>query len=222
MGRGFLLELAREGARDPSRAPRIAAMLENALKQQRMSGGNLPAGYIYEGAYQWIIQAENLDVEPLPGVANPNANPITGSSNEFIPLRVPFDALIMGAAGWCQPVAQTREGQQEVDAEDLLAANLLSCSPAGRDLFSVEFGLDGQVRFGTDGRNELMFPASSVVGTRDKPRPMAWTVRRNQIIRARFRNITNAWLEEIPDTVMQPPVLATAALALYALNLEAP
>lgn len=221
MSRELWQSLAREAARDPSRAPRIAGYLTDLLRAARSTGGRLPDGYVYAGAYQFVIQAENLAVEPLPTDADPNRAPITSTSNNFIPLRVPFDMLIMGIGGWAQPQGIPQD-QSTLVFDELDAVNNISCSPSSRDLFSVEIGLDGQVNFGTDGRNRFMFPASVVVGARNRPRAAAWTVRRNQIIQTRFRNITNVFLDGVDPSILIAPNLVTAAVAYYALNLEAP
>ncbi len=220
MSRDLWQALAREAANDPSRAPGIAKYLSDMMRAAEASGGQLPAGYVYEGAYQFVIQAENLAPEVLSTPGDIRA-PITRSIQPFIPLRVPFDMLIMGFGGWAQPEAIPQD-QTDLTLNELGAVYLLGCAQSNRDLFSVELGLDGQVSFGTNGRDELMFPAACVVGARDKPRAAAWTVRRNQIIRARFRNITNVWLDGLDAAILQPVHLSTAAIALYALNLEAP
>lgn len=211
MNRNALIALATEAARDPSRASKVAAWIADELRDQQKAGETAtPDGYLYQGAHEWLIQAENLVVEPLTG-----GSPITATTNPYIPLRTPFDALIIGVSGWALPAPAT-----ESNSQAFVAASLASADD-GRDLFSLSIGIDGQASFGTDGNDQLMFPASTVVGTRLNPRAMAWTVRRNQIIQAKFRNITNLYLDGVSSEVMPSPVLQ-AAICFTLLNLGSP
>lgn len=212
MNRKALIALATEAARDPSRASKVAAWIADELRAQQQAGETAtPEGYLYQGAHEWLIQADSLVVEPLTG-----GPPITSSTNPYIPLRTPFDALIIGVSGWALPAPVA-----ESNTQAFLAANLASADD-GRDLFSVSIGVDGQASFGTDGNDQLMFPASTVVGTRLNPRAMAWTVRRNQIIQAKFRNITNLYLDGVSSEVMPQLELQTAAICFTVLNLGSP
>jgi hypothetical protein len=221
--RDVALSLANEAARDPSRAGRIAALILAELEDWKASGETaVPAGYLYAAAHQWIVTARNLDPEPLPDPTHPIRAPITSGVLEPIPFPVPFDALIIGVCGWCQPQAQPRDNETTVNVEDMLISGLISTAEGARDLFTVLIGLDGQVTFGTDGRNPLMVPASTVVGTRLVPRAMAWTVRRNQRITVKFRNITNVPLDGISTAVVGPIRLSEASVNFFALNLERP
>lgn len=215
MTRDQLIALALEGERDPSRASTIAKWICDELRQQAKQGGtSTPPGYIYAGAQEWIVTANNLAVESLTTV------PLSTSLNEYIPLRVPFDALILGVQGWAEPLSTPGEGSAPVN-QQFLAASLPSAEDS-RDLFSVSIGIDGQVSFGTDGNRQLMFPASVVVGTRLHPRPMAWTVRRNQLIQAKFRNISNVYLDGVDPQVMAAVVLRSASIGFSVLNLGSP
>lgn len=213
MDRNSLISIATEAARDPSKASKIAAWIADELRAQKAAGEtSTPPGYLYAGAFEWLIQTENLAVEPLTG-----GPPMTGSSNPYIPLRVPFDGLIIGQYGW----AIAKSSGANADAQALIAANLPQAED-GRDLFSVSIGTDGQASFGSDGTEQLMFPASVVVGTRLHPRAMAWTVRRNQIIQAKFRNITNVYLDGFSSDAVPPLVLASAGIGFTVINLGSP
>lgn len=206
--------IADEAARDPSRAAPLARYLAELLRgAQQSRDGRQPNGYVYAGAHTWIAEREDLAVEPLPPPET--AVGITSSATPRIPIKVPFDALVMGVAGWCIP--DFRQITSEGGGNLALAA--LSQSADYRDFFSVRWGLDGEVWFGTDGEQDLMAPAAVVVGSRRSPRPLAWTVRRNQRIMVQFRNILNAY--QVPSTPTTPN-LRRVALAFYVLNLEAP
>lgn len=212
MDRSSLIAIAVDAARDPSRAARLASLIADELRQQKAAGEtNTPDGYLYQGAFEWIVTAENLAVEPLTGGPS-----ITTSNNPFVPLKVPFDGLIIGASGWAiaRPVADST-------TQAAVAAQLASAEDS-RDLFSVVLGVDGQIQFGTDGHDPMMYPASCVVGTRLHPRPMAWTVRRNQVIQAKFRNITNVYLDGLTSDTMPQLVLAEACIGFTVLNLGSP
>jgi hypothetical protein len=222
MSRDTWLAIANEAARDPSRAGRLNAFLLDLVREAKKNGGDAtPPGYLYSAAHQWVVRVRGLDPEPLPTAAFPGRTPITASALDAVPLRTPFTALIIGVCGWALPQASP-DAQGVVDVGQQIVSQFLSTAGAGRDLFSVSFGLDGQVTFGTDGRDVRMFPASTVVGTRLVPRQMAWTVRRNQTIQVKFRNITNVPLEDTTALQTTPIRLAEAAVNFFALNLERP
>jgi hypothetical protein len=211
--------LANEAARDPSRAARLAGIIADGLRQIAEQGETaVPDGYLYAPAQTWIVLTNDLDPEPTP----PDGGPaLTTSGNPPVIFKVPFDALITGVAGWSIPVAQPIADETTITLAQQQAAAQLSNAKDCRDLFSMSMQLDGQTIFGTDGFSPLMFPASVVVGSRRRPRQMAWTLRRNQTIGIRFRNLTNVPLEGISEGTFGPVRLATAAVAFYALNLEA-
>lgn len=212
MDRSDLIRIAADAARDPSKAARIAAWIADELRKERSAGEtDPPPGYLYAGAFEWSIQVENLAVEPLTG-----GPPITGSTNPYLPLRVPFDGLIVGMYGWAVARPTTN-----VDAQ-VAVAQALASAEDGRDLFSLSIGTDGQASFGTDGHDQLMFPASSVVGTRLHPRPMAWTVRRNEVLQAKFRNITNVYLSGFTNDILPQLVLSRVGVGFTVLNLGSP
>jgi hypothetical protein len=223
MNRDALLQLANEAARDPSRAARLAGLIASELRSIVERGDDSPpAGYLYAAAHQLVVKIENVGVEPLPSASSPNAAPDDSTSRRAEPLRVPFDVLIVGAAGWAQAVPTPVDDATTVSLDELRMATLLSNAEDGRDLFTVSLGLDGQVTFGTDGHDPMMYPASTVLGSRRRPRPMAWTLRRDQILQVRVRNITNVPLDGFSDDVFGPVLLSEVNVAFYALNLEQP
>jgi hypothetical protein len=216
MDRELWLSLAAEAARDPSQASRIAGWLSEELRRARAEGEASPVpGYLYAGAHRWIARVAGLETEPLP--PTPGAPPITGSSNEPIEIKTSFDGFIFGVSGWAVATPKG-DDQGEIDPADLELAELLSCARDGRDLFSVELGLDGQITFGTDGRVRLMQPASVVMGAGLSPRALGWTVRRNQIITTRFRNLTNIITENL--AVPSDRFLLTAEVTYHVINME--
>lgn len=222
MLRSYLQALAADAAADPSRARDIAGHITRILADAESNGGDLPEGYIYAGAHTWEIQADNVVVEPVGTPSVPTGLPLTETSNMPIPLKVPFDGLIMGIAGWAQPQAVHRGTEGNAPLSAVRASFCLSRVIDFRDMFSVEIGLDGTSTFGTDGNDRMLYPASTVVGSRLSPRPAAWTVRRNQRLQARFRNVSNVWLTDVSAALLAPPVLSKIVLAFYVLNLEAP
>lgn len=222
MLRSYIQALAADAAADPSRARDIAGHIARILADAESNGGDLPEGYMYSGAHTWEIQADNVVVEPVGTPSVPTGLPLTETSNQPIPLKVPFDGLIMGIAGWAQPQAAHTEDETSVSLSAVRASFCLSRVIDFRDMFSVEIGLDGTTTFGTDGNDRMLYPASTVVGSRLSPRPTAWTVRRNQRLQARFRNVSNVWLQDIATSYFVPPVLSKIVIAFYVLNLEAP
>lgn len=211
-------KLATEAARDPSRASQIAGVLLDRIDTEGRTGDRAPEGYLYAGAHTFIARMRDLEVEPLPDLNNPKRVPIYDTANPVQVIKLPFDAWIYGVAGWSLTRSPVIEG------EGLAIGGLASTAWDDRDLFSIEWGLDGQVWFMTDGRGRKMVPASVAVGTREVPRRMSWTLRRNQVIQVRFRNLWNAVVPSWPVNPPNPvpfPVLAEAAVAFYAVNLEA-
>lgn len=207
-------KLASEAARDPSRASQLAGVLLDRIDTEGRTGDVAPEGYLYAGAHTFIARVRDLEVEPLPTLQNPKAVPIWDTSSNPQIIKIPFDSWIYAVGGWARAQVPV------VDGEPKFLGALASGAWGNRDLFSLEWGLDGQVWFMTDGRGRKMVPASVAVGTRDRPRRMSWTVRRNQVIQVRFRNLFNAIAPSLPADEM--PKLAEAAIAFYAVNLEAP
>lgn len=211
--------LAQQAARDPSRASQIAGILLERVQTESRTNGMAPEGYLLHGAHTFEARARDVQVEAIQTLADPNAGvPIWQTNNQAIPIKLPFDSLIIGAAGW----ASTRI---PVDGDGVVIPGFVTGVPLakdGRDLFSVQWELDGQVSFVTDGRAPRLQMASNVVGTRRIPRMMAWTLRRNQTIGVKVRNLWNAILSTLPTNVDDFPVLAEATIAFYAINLEQP
>jgi len=212
--RDQIIRLADDAARDPSRAATYARMIDRLLASSKHD--TVPGGYVYHGAMVWNATSEQVEIEALPTEENPGRPTVWQTANEAIPIKVPFDALIQGVSGWgiINPVDNPEQGP----------ANLFTgCGRNdGRDLFAVDWGLDGQVDFSSDGRDRQMYPAAVVVGTRNRPRPLAWTVRRNQTIRVRIRSLLNVLID--PDATPEGYVFPTltAWVGFHALNLEAP
>lgn len=209
--REILLALAAEAARDPSRAARIAEYIADICREADKSEGQIPLGYLYAGAHKLLAIAENLAIETLEPAEG--GTPITTTANRPIQIRIPFDVLIIGVGGWAEP------NWRGIAAGDGgVAFALPSQAPDYLDTFSTDFQLDGATSFTTDGDDRLMAPAAVTVGTQRRPRPMAWTLRRNQLIAVRFRNILNAF-SSAGALGFQ---LRRVGLCFYALNLEAP
>ena len=208
--------IADEAARDPSRAGPLSRYLAELLRgAQGSRDGRQPAGYVYQPAHTWLAIADDVAAEPLPP---PATRPqIFESANPRLQIKVPFDALVMGVAGWCIPDFNQVTGLNGSTANVALAA--LSQAEDFRDFFAVRWGLDGEVWFGTDGEQDMMAPAAVVLGSRRHPRALAWTLRRNQRIMVQFRNLLNAY--QVP-AAEETPNLKRIAIAFYALNLEAP
>lgn len=207
--------IANAAASDPSRAAVLAKIVVAEL-QAIVDGGETetPNGYLYAPAHTFIVETNNLEVETIPQV------PLTSTGNGRVNFKIPFDCLILGVAGWAQ-VTATGQTESSPTLFDQQTAIQLSSAEESRDLFSVSWGLDGQIIFSTDGFDPQMYPASVTVGTRKRPRRMAWTLRRNQTLNVQFRNITNVLTDGLSAEVFGPVILAKAALAFYALNLEA-
>lgn len=218
--RAQLEALADEAARDPSRAAVIARHIADLIRSEEARGDrSLPYGYIYQGAYQWLAQVDELEPEPLPTPETPKAAPIDSTQNEGVEIRIPFDCLIMGVAGWAQPITRLAQFNNDIRINAAVGVGFHD----GRGLFTCDWELDGRTSFTTTGNRQLMVPAAVTVGTRLRPRPLAWTLRRNQVISVRFRNLMNVWIGRIennPDEYTPPNI--AAAVAFYALNLEAP
>ena len=212
--RAMWLRLAEQAARDPSRATQIASVMLDHIDTEARTAQKAPEGYLYSGAHTLIARVRNLEIEPLPTSVTPKAVPIFETSNEAVPIKIPFDIWLYGVAGWAITATPLED--------QVPAPNLVANAPSardGRDLFSVDWSLDGQVAFSTDGRRRKMTPASAAVGTRRQPRALSWTLRRNQVIGVRFRNLWNA-IVETTLTTFTYPVLAEAAIAFYVVNLE--
>lgn len=217
MDRQTWVSLANQAARDPSRASQIAKVLLDKIDTEGRTADVAPDGYLYAGADTFIARTRNLVVESLQSQSNPTGVPIWTSAAAAIPIKIPFDCWIYGVAGWAQTQTPVT-GTSQLTAHPNVATSAPLCAD-GRDLFACDLGLDGLITFGTDGRGAKMLPASSIVGTRLRPRRMSWTLRRNQVINVRFRNLWNAIVPAMPAGV-EFPVLAEAAVAFYVVDTE--
>lgn len=217
MDRSLWVSLANQAARDPSRASQIAKVLLDKINTEGRTADAAPDGYLYAGADTLIARSRDLAVEVLQSQLNPTGVPIWTSASAAIPIKIPFDCWIYGVAGWAQTRTPVSSETQPSAFPDV-ALNAPLCAD-GRDLFSADWGLDGQIKFGTDGRRAMMLPASAIVGTRLIPRRLSWTLRRNQVINVRFRNLWNAIVPTMP-VGFEFPTLAEAAIAFYVVNTE--
>lgn len=210
-------QLAAAAARaldNPQHAPAVAREILGLIDQMP-GNADVPSDYVYAGAHTWTARIRNLAVENLPE-DTPAGSPIWSTTNEAVPIRVPFDALIQGVSGFALP---------QIEDESRIGATLGAAQAQdGRDLFAVSWDIDGQTSFVTDGRAPRLVPAACVVGTARNPRAMGWTIRRNQTINVRFRNLMNA----IASTAaweaneLSVPLLAEASITFHVLNLGAP
>ncbi len=223
LDRSALLALVDQAARDPSGARRLLDMAA-VMVEEGLRGGEfaMPPGYIYAGAHSWIAEFGDVVPEPLPvvGATPPTRDPLSGTSNQAQPIEVPFDALILGVSGWASPVIPD-DATTNAQVSGLLA---MSGQAEGRDLFSVQWDLDGSTDYVTDGRVSLLEPAAIVVGTRTRPRALGWLVRRNDTINVTVRNLTNvvapfAWYDQQPEPFGWALHIN---VCFHALNLERP
>ena len=186
--------LANDASTDPSSAPEVARLLArelgNAVAGQ---SSRFPIGYTYSGTYKWIARVRDLLPETLPddtpgeavaGVA------LTNTGNDAIQIKVPFDCVVQGVQGWALP----KMSLDPETGENFGWPFLLSCAADFRDLFSVRWGLNGDIWYSTDGNDQLTLPASVTVGSQNLPRPMFWPIERDQNINVEFRNIINYFL----------------------------
>ncbi|MHC4218180.1 MAG: hypothetical protein ACYSU7_06945, partial [Planctomycetota bacterium] len=165
LNRAALLALVDEAARDPSGARRLLE-LAGAMLHQEMQAGEfaMPAGYIYAGAHTWIASFDDIDPEPLPTAGDPvpQRDPLTNTANPPQIIEVPFDGLILGISGWAAPIIDSAN-LSDNEQRSLL---LFNTNDDGRDLFSLDWNLNGKIYHVTDGRVDLMEPATALVGTR--------------------------------------------------------
>lgn len=220
--RETIIQLASDAVSDPAHAQSYAQTILSQIAEWRANEGDAraPTGYLYAGAHTWIARQRNLAVEILPEEAEANNLPpavgvqIFESGNQnSVDIRTPFDGFIYAVTG-----AATIIPQEEGESEFLI----FSTSTDGRDLFSVEWGLDGQVTFVTDGFRRLMFPAAVSVGDRLVPRSMAWTLRRNQTINVRFRNLINAFLPRLESIEDESRPLLDCQIEFHVINVDSP
>ena len=219
MLRDLLIEASQRAVSEPQHAAHWSrVILETLTAMERLEdGAQAPTGYLYAGAHNFTARTRQLAVEPLPEDAilgGPPGVPIFTTNTGAVDIRVPFDSFIYAVSGYALP-AMTVVG-------DLESVILLPTAVDGRDLFSVEWGLDGQVTFMTDGHRRMMFPASTCVGSRLVPRMMGWAVRRNQTINVRFRSLVNAITTSDIWENDEFPLLAEAGITFHVVNTGAP
>lgn len=216
------VRLADDGSKDPSFASevakRLAAELRRACNRQTT---RTPDSYLYHPTHKFLARVLDLDVEPLPDDSTipPTAGvPLTRTGSQPIPIRIPFDCLITGVWGYARGANDTGDPSVEV------LPSITAGASDNLDLFSVRWGLNGDTWYSTNGNDELMCPASVSVGTQTFPRPMAWLVGRAQTLNVLFRNISNAFFEDLPpDNPGRAGFrLAEAAIVFGALKLEGP
>lgn len=219
MDRAALLALVDEAARDPSSSRRLLEYLARLLAQAMRDGQfSTPSGYIYAPAHTWIVGVDNLLPEPIPVAEGVEVmRPLDGTANQPVFLKVPFDALIWGVAGWA-----SAEMPVQLTNDEKTAVLLSGTEPDGRDWFSCDWTMDGDEWFTTDGRSQKMTPANVCLGTRTRPRPLAWLVRRNRRIGVRFRNLSNLVVQRDLTAQEENGFPISAQVAWYALNMERP
>lgn len=226
MLRDLLTEASQRAVSEPQHAAHWSrVVLETLNAMERLeNGATAPTGYLYAGAHSFTAKTRQLAVEPLPEDAVPGGPPgvpITQTNAGAVDIRVPFDSFIYAVSGYALPDFSFSDGES---LDEMLTA---PTAADGRDLFSVEWGIDGQVTFMTDGHRRLMFPASVCVGSRMVPRMMGWAVRRNQTINVRFRNLANAIASAAAWDGPQPPAdpfpqLAECGVTFHVVNVGAP
>jgi hypothetical protein len=209
--RSLLQTLAGRALAEPERAQELAGLAASLARRMQAEEGSLepPPGYLYAGAHLLRARLRDLDVEPMPP-AQGGIPIFTTGRVDPVEIRMPFDVWIYGVSGSAMP------SFAGVDPDDLIGATLLSTAQDGRDLFTVDWQLDGGQAFSTDGRQRMMYPASVTVGTRLVPRPMSWFLQRNQVLGVRFRNMTNAI---IPAPFLR---LSECGIAFHAVNRNDP
>lgn len=218
LDRARLLALADEASRDPSGSRPLVEQIA-AMAAEGMQNGELdcPPGYLYAPGLDWIALAEVVHPEPLPTPTNPQAMPLTSTQNKAVTIKVPWNALVVGVAGWS--VLQVPFPSQIAYA-DRIGLEHLATVDDGRGMFATRWDLNGKTNYSTDGQNELLEPAAVVTGTGRNRRKLAWRVARNQIINVYFRNLSNVLLPVPLVSKTEPGWDIAAAVAFYAINLE--
>lgn len=220
--RGALLSIVEQATRDPSSARRLLEMASTLVDQELSRGDSAASsGYVYAGAHTWPAVFENVRPEALPVPEDPRGPPLHTTRNQPQTIRVPFDCLIQGVSGWAIPRIPFVTGETTLATAMLL----VNGDPDGRDLFSVGLGIDGSEKdFLTTGREgALVEPAVAILGTRRRPRPLAWTPQRGTLINVFIRNLTNV---AVPSIVYEGQEEAgwpiDVTVEFHALNLETP
>lgn len=224
--RAVLQGLAAQAVADPAHASAYARVVLEQLERWQSEGGdaNGVPGYLPESDRLLVVQAEDLEVEPLPeeDVAfggGPLAAPIWTTRNPFVQVKVPVDMLITGVSGYCRPsFLPDGEGGAALTASEI--ALLSSCAQDCRDMFAAQWNIDGETQFTTDGDTGLLTPAAALVGTETNRRPLAWALMQNQTLGVRFRNLFNAIFRRFEGGDFETPPTITCGLVFYGINLR--
>lgn len=184
--RSRLLALVDQAAADPSSARRLLQQAQLLVDQELRTEQLPPNGYVYAGAMTLVAKFDRVEVEPVPDPDNPLIRPLSQTTNDPQLVKVPFDMLIEGVSAWAIPVLPTW-----ADATQLKGILEMGVAKNGRDLFAIQWGIDGDNLFCTDGERSHLEPAACMVGTRENPRPLCWMPKRGRILNVWVRNLTN-------------------------------
>jgi hypothetical protein len=215
--RAQLLALIDQAARDPSSASRLLEQARLWIDQELETSRLPPDGYMYAGAHTLVASWDELGVEELPDPSDSASQQLTATNNPPYPLKVPFDALIQGVSGWAIPKLPSG-----LDLESLNGILEMGACMDGRDLFAVMWNTDGKIDYGTDGRHKLLEPAPAVLGTRRRPRPLGWKVRRGTRLNVYARNLTNLFNPSGFNEGFAPGWTISVAVEFHLLNRETP
>lgn len=215
--RARLLALCEEAARDPSGARSLLEQAAGLVDRELRSAHQPPEGYVYAPAHTLVARFDTLRVETLPDPDDPTIPPLTSTVNQPQQLTVPFNCLVTGVSGWATP--RLTSGPSAVALNGVLN---MGVAQDGRDLFALMWSTDGSRAYSGDGRTEMLEPACCLVGTRRRPRPLAWRLTRGTLISVYARNLTN---------VVSPTVIyegwdigwdLAVAVEFHLVNLERP
>lgn len=187
MNRSRLLALVDEAAADPSSARRLLQEAQQLVDLELRTERLPPDGYVYAGAHHLIAKFDRVSVEPLPDEDDPQIRPLSQTTNDPRMVEIPYNMLIEGVSAWAIPILPTW-----ADASELKGILEMGANADGRDLFSLSWGVDGDNLYTTDGWRSHLEPAAAIVGTRRRPRPLAWMPERDRILNVWVRNLTNA------------------------------
>jgi len=185
--RAQLLALLDQAAQDPSSARRLLQQAHSLVDRELRTEKLPPPGYVYAGAQHLIATFDRVDIEALPDPDYPQIPPLCVTSNDPGDIKIPYDMLIEGVSAAAVPILPTG-----LDATQLNGLLEMSANADGRDLFSIQWGLDGDNLYCTDGTRATLEPAMSMVGTRPNPRALGWMATRGRILNVWVRNLTNA------------------------------
>lgn len=176
-----------------------------------------PPGYLYAGAHSLRARVRDLETEAIPTAQDPGIPLWTTGRADPVTIRMPFDVWIYGVAG--SALIDPVPDPASPDVTLLVSAERVPTARDGRDLFTVDWQLDGDTSYSTDGRQRMMVPASVTVGTRLVPRAMSWMLARNQVLSVRFRSMLNVIF---PGEAPLFTHLREAGIVFYAVNMNDP